>query len=458
MEDSSVIIVGAGAAGLAAARDLSVAGHQAIVLEARDRIGGRIFTWKSSEFPLPIELGAEFVHGKSPALWDLAGRAHLELNETSDSHWYFEDGKLSKSHDFWKHIEELNDRMKSCASDQSLKDFLSTLPDDDDTRRAKDMVTRYVQGFHAADIDRIGIHGIVKANEAADDIEGDKSFRFMTGYDSLINALCAESESYGAKIHLNTIVREIGWSNQRIEVVCEHDNRLISFAAAVAIITLPLGVLQKNDENPAVRFIPELPAHTRRAIKTLVMGNVLRIVLCFRERFWEAAKAWDQHGTLISFRDTGFIHYPDAPIPTWWTQLPLRAPVLVGWTGGPRADILIDRENFEPQSGTPATIDANILDRAIESLARIFNLSKARVRDQLEASYHHEWGQDPFSRGAYSYVPVNGLAHQRELSQPIADRLFFAGEATSVGHIGTVHGAIQSGQRAAREVADCYNG
>ena len=152
---ADVLIVGAGAAGLAAARDLSVAGRQVIVLEARGRIGGRIFTHKDPASPIPIELGAEFVHGKSPSLWYLAERAHLRLHETSERHWYFEDGKLSKSRDFWKKIEKLNDQMKLSDIDQSLKDFLASLPDDEETRRAKDIAIRYVEGFHAANIECI---------------------------------------------------------------------------------------------------------------------------------------------------------------------------------------------------------------------------------------------------------------------------------------------------------------
>jgi len=436
------LIIGAGAAGLAAARDLSAAGRRVVVLEARVRTGGRIWTYRDPSSSVPIEFGAEFVHGKSPSLWHLAERAHLKLQETSDRHWYFEDGKLSKSQDFWKKIEKLNDKMKSCEVDQSLKDFLASLADDEETRRAKAMAIRYVEGFHAANADRIGIHGIVKANDAADSIDGEKSFRFLNGYESLVDALCAEADSYGATFHLNTVVKEILWSGDRVKAFCEDACGNSSFAAPCAIITLPLGVLQNPDKTAVVRFVPELPQPKVAAINSLATGNVVRIVFRFRERFWETLKLRDEDNRVMKFANAAFIHYPDAPIPTWWTQLPIRAPVLVGWAGGPLADRLIDSE----ASG------GWILDEAIPSLAHILNVSPNKIRDQLEVPYLHDWRNDPFSRGAYSYVPVNGLAAQATLSQPIANRLFFAGEATSVGHIGTVHGAIESGQRAAKEV------
>src|SRR6185436_4558813 len=115
MPTRSVIVIGAGAAGLAAARDLSRAGCEVVVIEARDRIGGRVFTL--TEPAVPVELGAEFVHGKSPALWKIAQRANLKLHEAGERHWYFDNGKISRSNDFWQHIERLMDRMKSNASD-----------------------------------------------------------------------------------------------------------------------------------------------------------------------------------------------------------------------------------------------------------------------------------------------------------------------------------------------------
>ena len=167
----------------------------------------------------------------------------------------------------------------------------------------------------------------------------------------------------------------------------------------------------------------------------------------------------------MSFKDAGFFHYPEAPLPTWWTQLPIRAPLLVGWAGGPRVDrvrspsvsegLLPEGSRQKAKGSKQNEVDVSaqfILAQAIDSLARIFNLSSSEVSAQLKASYIHDWHSDPFSLGAYSYLPVNGLETQQVLAQSLDNKLFFAGEATSVGHIGTVHGAIQSGERTAREI------
>ena len=435
MSAGSILIIGAGAAGLAAARDLSRAGWTVTVLEARDRIGGRIFTLSETDSPAPIELGAEFIHGRSPALWEIARAAHLKIHEVSEHHWYFDNGKLSRSRDFWRNVQGLMNKMKSSDADRSFRQFLDSVPDSPDSQRAKDMATRHVEGFHAASIDRVGIRGLVKANEAADSIEGNKSFRFQDGYDSLVQALRAEAESYGASFHLNLTVTAIHWQGMQVEV---RTSGADVYEASAALITLPLGILQSRQEDGGIQFVPELPAAKQSAIEQLAVGNVIRINLMFRERFWESAKVWDEHGTAVSFRNAGFFHCPDAAIPTWWTQLPLRAPLLVGWIGGPAADRLRSK--------------GALVDQAINSLSLILNAPSAEIHRQLEASYVHDWHDDPFSRGAYSYVPVDGLEAQQVLSQPLDNKLFFAGEATCAGHVGTVHGAIQSGQRAAQEV------
>jgi monoamine oxidase len=441
----TIAIIGAGAAGLAAARDLARAGRSVVVLEARDRVGGRVFTLKDDDFPAPVELGAEFVHGKSPALWKLATRANLKLYEVSERHWYFEDGKITKSRDFWHQVEYLMDQMRAAGSDESLKAFLDWLPDDEETRHARSMVTRYVEGFHAANSERIGIKGLVKANEAADRIDGDQAFRFENGYDSLMQALRAEAESYGATFNLNTIVKEIRWTDETVEVIADSASKHTAYNTSIVVLTVPLSILQAAPEDGGIRFVPDLPATKQAAIQDLAVGNVIRINLQFRERFWEQVKLWDEDGDAVSFRDAGFFHCPDAPVPTWWTQLPVRAPLLVGWAGGPRADQL-------RSSASGGGSNDSVLAQAVSSLSLIFNLSPDEIRQQLVASHHHNWYDDPFSRGAYCYVPVNGLKAQELLSQPVTHKLFFAGEATCAGHIGTVHGAIQSGERVAGEI------
>jgi monoamine oxidase len=224
------------------------------------------------------------------------------------------------------------------------------------------------------------------------------------------------------------------------------------------VITLPLGVLQTR----VVRFTPELPAEKQAAIKNLEMGHVLRIVLTFRERFWEALTNLDEEGSPVKFADAAFIHADGLAFPTWWTQLPVRAPVLVGWVGGPDADRITASRNdastrmkladvtLAGDAGTP--LGSFVSEQAIASLAQIFKLSTGYLLDQLVAVYFHDWQLNQFSRGAYAYVPVGGLDDQGVLAQPVDGVLFFAGEATTLGHIGTVHGAIMSGQRAAREI------
>jgi monoamine oxidase len=250
----------------------------------------------------------------------------------------------------------------------------------------------------------------------------------------------------------------VRWSGEQIEISCatlRGASSSSNLSAAHVIVTLPLGVLKSSvEDSGAVRFSPHLPPDKQSAIENLPMGNVVKINLRFHGRFWETAKMWDEDGNLVDFHDAGFFHCPGAPLPTWWTQLPVRAPLLVGWTGGPNASGLLEAAGGSQQTAGASdyAIDSTLLDQAIGSLARIFNLSRGEIEAQMQASYAHNWRDDPFSRGAYAYVPVDSLELQQILARPIDNKLFFAGEATSIGHIGTVHGAIQSGQRVAREI------
>jgi monoamine oxidase len=439
--DRTVLIVGAGAAGLAAARDLSIAGLKVIVLEARDRVGGRIHT-RHDPHTVPIEFGAEFVHGKDPRLLQIIESACAPFYDVTDRHWYFENGLRSDTHDFWNKLTSLMDLMDPHQPDRSFQDFLDSLPNDETTARAKAVATLYVEGFHAANANRIGVHGLIKANAAEEEIDGGHSFRVLDGYDVVTETLRAEAQAHGAVVHLNTTIKELRWQSNQVEAVCIADKRLQVFHGSQAVITLPLGVLQaKAHQRGAVRFVPDLPRATQAAIERMAMGHAVRIILKFRERFWEKLElpSSEHHEDLSQL---GFFHFPEAAIPTWWTMLPVRAPVIVGWVGGPAAEKFAGRDK------------EYAVDQALASLRQIFGVSTDRMQKLLSASYWHDWGADPFSRGSYAYLPVNGLEAQQTLGRSVEETLFFAGEAISVGHIGTVHGAIETGQHAARTILE----
>lgn len=441
-EDATqVVVVGAGAAGLAAARELCAAGVGTLVLEARGRVGGRIHTLHDAASPVPVELGAEFIHGKARELWEVVERARLAACDVSERHWHLErGGSLAESGEFWRRIEKVFRAMKEDGRDLPFSEFVAGRCDDETAREA---ATLYVEGFHAAHAERAGTRGLVLAEQASESVEGDSSFRVLAGYSRVAEWLNREVGALGGRVLLETAVREIRWGRGRVEVFARRGGEEVVYAATRAVVTLPLGVLQASPgEEGAVRFSPEL-REKLDAARRLEMGQAVRVALRFRTRFWESLRRPARGADDESFAGLGFLHASGAAVPTWWTQLPVRAPLLVGWAGGPRA------ESFAGRGSELLTT------RAVESLSGALGVARADVERELEAAYTHDWRADPFSRGAYAYLPVGGLEAQARLARPVEATLFFAGEATnSDGHIGTVHGAIATGQRAAAQVIE----
>ena len=158
----------------------------------------------------------------------------------------------------------------------------------------------------------------------------------------------------------------------------------------------------------------------------------MRVIFRFKEAFWESKP---------HLQDAGFLLSKEELFPTWWTALPVRAPILTGWSAGSRADALVSQSEEE------------IGRRALADLAQVTGTDAKLIDNLLEAMYFHNWQQDPFARGAYSYVPAGKLAARSLLAQPVAETIYFAGEATELtGHSATVHGAIATGQRVALEI------
>jgi monoamine oxidase len=421
---ADVLVVGAGVAGLAAAREFLSAGLDVLILDARDRLGGRIYTVHDPMMAVPVELGAEFVHGMPPEVFDVAAAARLGVCELDGESWSYRRGRLVRSADLFDSIGPVFERMREfAAQDATFQEFLDRTDFDQDT---KIWATSYVEGFNAARRERISLHSLLEDQEAADAIQGERVFRIFTGYDSLVQAMLPTGR---VRLHLNAVANEVRWRPGRVEVFAHSrmGHKIGPFTAERIAVTVPLGVLQQN----AIRFTPE-PAEALAAALRLEMGSVMRVTLRFREPFWE------ERAPKLSF-----LHSPGLAFPTWWTPHPAIAPVLTAWAAGP---------NGEALSGAG---EKSIVDLATSTLDHIFGTGRAQIEDLLEYWYMHDWQTDPFSRGAYSYVPVGALDARKKLAAPVENTLIFAGEATSLdGYGGSVHGAIAAGRWAARTLLE----
>ena len=441
---ADVLVIGAGAAGLAAARDLSAEGLSVRVLEARGRVGGRVHTLREPRLPVPVELGAEFIHGEPRETWEIVERANLLACETSERHWQLRGGELITSGEFRSNVEAVFERLRSEGGrDRTFDEFLAEHCEDE---QACEAARLYVEGFHAARSARAGTQGLLKAEEASDRVNGERQSRVLSGYGRVLERLREEFEQGGGEVHLDAAATELRWRRGGVEISARtNGGGGVVHSAERAVVTLPLGLLQERGGEGVVRFAPELPGK-RDAARRLGVGHVARVTLRFRGRFWESFELPSGEGGR-SLSEMGFLHTPEEAVPVWWTALPVRAPVLVGWAGGAAAD------------GFTGKGSDFLVERALESLARVLGVARADVDGEFEAAYTHDWQEDPFSRGAYSYLPVGGVEAQKELARPVEGTLFFAGEATNTdGHNGTVHGAIATGRRAARELMESLRG
>jgi monoamine oxidase len=441
-KDPDVIAIGAGAAGITASIELARAGLAVTILEARDRIGGRIFTLHDPKCQAPVELGAEFIHGRPPEIWNLLKRREIRITEVDGDNWCMNDGQLDTC-DFFSEVDQILEKMDDRKPDQSFLEFLedccSKLNLGPQQEEAKKWALGYVSGFNAADPARVGVHWLVKGMRAEEKIEGDRAFRAQHGYTDLIDIFEQQLNETGVAVEKNTVVESIQWEPGQVQIVARGPSGATTFSASRVLITVPLGVLQaRADENGAIRCTPHLPEEKQNAINNVMMGKVIRVTLRFRDRFWKdlprmrkkSGKTMDGLSFLLSHDDW---------FPTWWTHE--KQPFLTGWAPFHCAERLSGKsESF-------------VVEKALQTLHRLLGVSVPELETLFEHAYFHDWQTDPFSRGAYSYGKVGGDGMEESLGRPIENTLFFAGEATDTrGHNGTVHGAIASGKRAATEI------
>ena len=403
------------------------------MLEARDRIGGRVWTRDEPGLTVPVELGAEFIHGRPAATFSLLRKAGVTAVDAPITRLTVRCGRLEPRGDavFVEVRRVLRHHAGALEKkDVSFATFLARARHEL-SGEARAFARMRVRGYDAADPARVSARAIAEewAGAGADETG---HFRPSGGYGLLMTSV-ADALGGSIRLQMQTVVRTVRWKRGSVEVAGAALGKPFRTTTSRAIVTLPLGVLQLPPEVPgAVRFTPALEEKAQ-ALKRLGSGPVLKVALRFRTAFWEELDE-------ARYRDTSFFHSSRAAFPTFWTALPARAPLLIAWAGGPKATRLSG-------GATP-----DIVRHAVTSLKSVFG-KRADIGAQLEAAWLHDWQQDPYARGAYSYVTVGGAGARRALAAPLRDTLYFAGEATDFeGEHGTVAGALQSGIRAAREV------
>ena len=400
------------------ARELARAGRHVTVLEARNRLGGRIDSLPEQAFGYPAEGGAEFVHGAAAVTRALMREAGLSLAGRAGTRWSKRSGTLLPDDAPMPYAARFYEALTEVTADLPIAEFLMTRFAGRQYDALRRWVTRTVEGYDAADPQRFSTLALRDEWMARDDGEHG---RIAEGYGALIEHLARDCRRHGGVIHLSAPVMALDEARGRVTA---HRRDGDALTADAAILTVPLPLLSEIALPPSAR---------RRAVAAadIGFGNVVKILLRFATRWWADIGGRD-------FANLSFV-LSDAAVPTWWTQHPADHAVLTGWYAGPKAD----RASALGESGFVAM--------GLASLAEIFDVPLETIGRGLVASRAINWGGDPFARGAYSYATPKTRDAQAILAKPDGGAIFFSGEALYAGpDMGTVEAALASGQETAR--------
>ncbi|MGA7149152.1 MAG: NAD(P)/FAD-dependent oxidoreductase [Microbacterium sp.] len=428
MNHFDTIVVGAGIAGLTAARALSDAGRTVVVLEARDRIGGRVWTDRSDGFV--TDLGASWIHGitGSPVAEaaEALGMRMVEFTvggyqpDSRPIAYYGPDGARltdAAARRFADDIRAVDTALvgfvAGSAADASYRDVteqaLATQKwDAERTERVREFLEHRSEEQYGAWIEDLAAHGLDD-----DAIEGDEVI-FPDGYDQLAGGLAD-----GLDVRLEQVVSRVGWSDGGVTVTTDRG----TFSSRDAVITVPVGVLK----SPGFVFEPPLPEPNAGALDRLEMNAFEKVVLRFPTKFWDE--------DVYAIRQQG-------PQGRWWhSWYDLTAlhgtPALLTFAAGPAA---VQTRDWD---------DERIVDSVLAQLRRLYG-----ERVEQPAHVHvTRWQDDPCSLGSYAYMRVGSTTGDHDaLATPVGGVLHLAGEATWTDDPATVTAAMESGRRAAQRI------
>ncbi|TAG94524.1 MAG: FAD-dependent oxidoreductase [Bacteroidetes bacterium] len=418
-KESEIIVIGAGIAGLACAKLLTQNGYKVIILEGRNRIGGRIWTDRTTG--VPLDMGASWIHGPkgNNPITPIAEKIKAEMYCTKDDNLvvYAENGQIIPDEKMDKYYNQYNQIIKKAKQNGNSAKSLAEAIKSVNPSVFDDIIMQY-QFSAYTEFDYGGALELMSSKYYDEDERfAGKDVLFPNGYDAIPNHLAKDLD-----IRLNQIVNQIDYNQENIKITTTKD----TFKAKYVVVTVPLGVLKKN----TINFLPALPLEKQKIIKRLPMGTVNKVFLEFSECFWDEKIQYFGYAGKIKGQYNYF----------------LNAKKFV-----PNKNILLTFGFGSYGLTMEKQTDAQIQNDIMIILKKIYG-NKIPNPQKIKVS---RWNNDVFSYGAYSFAGVNCDNDDFDnLGKSVAQKLFFAGEHTHTQYRGTVHGAYLSGVRVAKQMME----